>query len=61
MDKIMPTLTSFKYFIQQKQENNAIILDSDRLTRHKFLNYNYEYLTPNPAISEYLTPNPAIS
>ncbi len=25
MDKIMPTLTRFKYFIQQQQENNAII------------------------------------
>jgi energy-coupling factor transporter ATP-binding protein EcfA2 len=51
MNKIMPTLTRFKYFIQQQQENNAIILDSDRLTRHKILNYYYEYLTPKPAIN----------
>jgi hypothetical protein len=47
----MPTLTKFKYFIQQQQENKAIILDSDRLTRHKILNYYYEYLTPTPAIN----------
>ena len=42
MNKIVPTKTKLKYFIQEQEPKETININSDKLTRLKILKYYYE-------------------